>query len=159
MERRRDGTLSHSPSLTLSHCPAFRNGLNTRDQHMPRLLWLVYERPPHPEAVSYPAGEDDARLAIALLEAPYTRRLHLAEQFRNFLAVQTRRAPFDRKAVPCRWTSGLYRLVPWRLAKWLSAVLPAGDSVAAATAARLRAWLAQGETAALLGPSSCTRNS
>ena len=124
----------------------------------PRLLWLVYERPPHPDAVPYPAGEDDVRLAIELLESPYVRRRHVSEQLRNFLATQLRRSPLERQRVPCRRASGWYQLVPWRLAKWLAAVLPARDSIAATTARRLRDWLAQGGSAAVLDPTRETRN-
>ena len=124
----------------------------------PRLLWLVYERPPHPDAVSYPAEEDDVRLAIELLESPYVRRRHVAEQLRNFLAAQSRRSPLDRQRVPCRRASGWYHLVPWRFAKWLAAVLPAPDSIAAATARRLHDWLAQGDSAVILDPIRETRN-
>jgi hypothetical protein len=120
-----------------------------------RVLWLVYERPPHADAVSYPAGEDDVRLAIELLESPYVRRRHVAEQLRSFLATQARRSSLERQRVPCRRASGWYHVVPWRLAKWLAAVLPARDSVAQTTAQRLRSWLAQGDSAAILDPACC----
>ena len=105
------------------------------------MLWLVYERIGHPDAVSYPASEDDAQLAAELFRQPYPKRLHLAEQLRNFLKRQERLSPIDRQRVPCRRVSGLYQLVPWRFAKWLSLVLAADDAVALKTRRRIEAWI------------------
>ncbi|MGH7201206.1 MAG: hypothetical protein ACREJB_11425 [Planctomycetaceae bacterium] len=111
---------------------------------MSRMLWLVYERPPHPDAVSVPATEDDLRFVLEWLSLRYAKRLHLAGQLRNFLGREGRRSPFDRPSVPCRRASGLYRLVPWRLAKWLACVLTAPDAVIARTRSRIETWLRDG---------------
>ena len=119
---------------------------------MSRILWLVYERVPHPDAVSYPATEEDVLLVLELLAHPYAKRLQWAEQFENYLNEQDRLGIFERKSVPCRRASGLYQLIPWRLAKWLSKVLPAGDSVIAKTETRIRVWLEQGEDSQVLNP-------
>jgi hypothetical protein len=108
---------------------------------MSRRLWLVYERIGHPDAVSYPATEEDARLVAELIAHPYAKRLHIAEQLRNFLKRQERLGLPDRQRVPYRRASGLYHLVPWRLAKWLSLVLAADDAVAGKTRQRIEAWI------------------
>ena len=119
---------------------------------MSRHLWLVYERLGHPDAVSYPADEQDARCALELLSHPYARRLHLAGQLRKFLKQQERRPVFSRNKVPCRRDSGLYHLVPWRFAKWLSVVLPAEDAVIESTASRIRTWLKADGAMAIVNP-------
>lgn len=109
--------------------------------HEWRTLWLVFERPPHPDAVSFPAGEADVRFAIELLRPPYTRRCDLAVQLRNFLADESTRSPFDRRLVPIRHVDDGCRLVPWRFAKWLVHVLPAEDGIVDRTSRRLGRWL------------------
>ncbi|MBW3540656.1 MAG: hypothetical protein KY476_10325 [Planctomycetes bacterium] len=109
----------------------------------PRHLWLVFERPPHPEAVSYPAGEEDLRLVLDALQRPYPQRRHLAEQLRNFLASQQSLPLFGRERVPMRLSTGLYHPVAWRLACWLARVLPAPDSAIQQTIDRIRRWLEQ----------------
>lgn len=120
---------------------------------MPRLLWLCYERPPHRDAVSYPAGEEDARLILELLASSYLRRLQLAVQFRNYLAEQNALPSFARRWVPCRRPStGLYQPVPWRLAKWLAAVLPAPETTLDRTATRIRAWLESSREPQIVSP-------
>jgi hypothetical protein len=121
---------------------------------MSRILWLVYERVPHPDAVSYAATKEDAMLVLELLAHPYMKRLHLAEQIENYLHEQNRLGIFERKTIPCRRASGLYQLLPWRLAKWLSKVLPAGDSVIENTETRIRSWLREQENSCLLRPSA-----
>lgn len=121
---------------------------------MPRILWLVYERPPHPDAVSCPAGEEDARLVLELLARPYSQRLHLAEQLRNFHKGQDRRPIADRQRVPCRRPSGLYHPVPWRLAKWLACVLPAGTAVIERTTTRIHTWLEQNSETQVVSPTA-----
>jgi len=105
-----------------------------------RLLWLTYERPPHADAVCYPASEDDAEFVVALLKRPYRERTRLTGQLIRFLAEQDRKPPLDRCSVACRTPSGLYRRVPWRLAKWLRHVLPAAESVIQQTIARIDQW-------------------
>ncbi len=105
-----------------------------------RLLWLTYERSPHPDAVCHPATDDEAEFIIALLQRPYRERVHLAGQLIRYLAEQNQRAAADRCSVACRTPSGLYRCVPWRLAKWLRHVLPASDSVIQDTIRRIENW-------------------
>lgn len=108
---------------------------------MSRILWLVYERVPHPDAVSYPAVEEDVRLVLELLSRSYPERLQQAEQMRNYLSEQREVSVIDRKTVPIRRVSGLYQPASWRLVKWLSMVLPAGEGVVMNTKKRMRMWL------------------
>ncbi len=108
---------------------------------MSRILWLAYERLPHPDAVSYPAGEDDVHLVLELLARPYADRQRISEQLRRYQTEQDTLPTFCRQSIPCRRNSGLYHLVPWRLAKWLSAVLRAEDPVIERTQTRIRNWL------------------
>ncbi len=108
-----------------------------------RLLWLTYERLPHPDAVCHPATGDEAEFVIALLQRPYRERTHLAGQLIRYLAEQNQRAATDRCSVACRTPSGLYRCVPWRLAKWLRHVLPAAESVIQDTIGRVENWQRQ----------------
>ena len=93
-------------------------------------------------------------LVLELLAHPYAKRLQWAEQFKNYLNEQDRLGIFERKTIPCRRASGLYQLISWRLAKWLSKVLPAGDSVIENTKTRIRTWLGEGEDSCLLRPSA-----
>lgn len=118
---------------------------------MPRLLWLVYERVPHPDAVCCPADEETARFVLELLAQPYARRRQLAEQLRRFVRDQSKRPVFSRQSIACRGPNGLFRLVPWRLAKWLSHVLPAEDGVIERPRTRIRHWLENGEQAEIVG--------
>lgn len=105
-----------------------------------RLLWLSYERSPHPDAICHPATIDDAEFVIALLRRPYSERIRLTEQLARFLSTQERLTPTERLPIACRTPSGLYRSVPWRLAKWLRHVLPATESVIKDTIARVEWW-------------------
>ncbi len=105
-----------------------------------RLLWLTYERSPHPDAICHPATEEDAEFVLTLLRRPYCERMRLTEQLACFLGKQKRDSATDRTSVACRTPSGLYRSVPWRLAKWLRHVLPATDSVLEDTIARIEQW-------------------
>lgn len=105
-----------------------------------RLLWLTYERPPHPDTVCHPVTEDEAEFVVALLKRPYHERARLTEQLIRFLAEQDGKSSLDRCSVACRTPSGLYRCVPWRLAKWLRHVLPAAESVTQQTIARIDQW-------------------
>jgi hypothetical protein len=111
-----------------------------------RLLWLAFESPPHPDAVCHPATPDEVHLVLELLASPSSERRRWAEQLRNYFAQQASLAPWSRPAVPCRRASGLYVLVPWRLAQWLAAVLPAADGLLERTSQRLVRWLAHGDT-------------
>lgn len=108
-----------------------------------RLLWLTYERPPHPDAVCHPASEDEADFVIALLQRSHRERMHLTGQLIRFLAEQQHLAMMDRRSVACRTPSGLYRCVPWRMAKWLRHVLPAAESVIQHTVNRIDHWRRQ----------------
>ena len=117
---------------------------------MPRLLWLAFERPPHPDAVCHPATRDEVHFVLELFEATSAQRRHWAEQLRSYLAQQQKLPPWSRPEVPCRRPSGLYVLVPWRLAAWLAAVLPAAEGMLERTAGRLRRWLEHSETVALV---------
>jgi len=120
---------------------------------MPRVLWLAFERPPHPDAVCHPATADDVHLVLELFASPRPMRMRWSEQLRNYLSQQADIAPWSRPAVPCRRACGLYVLVPWRFAKWLSVVLPAADGLLERTAQRLQRWLAAGD-ARVLNPSA-----
>ncbi|MCA9074677.1 MAG: hypothetical protein KDA93_06570 [Planctomycetaceae bacterium] len=108
-----------------------------------RLLWLTYERTPHPDAICYPATDDDAEFVLALLKRPYPERIRLTEQLARYLTQQKRVAATERTAVACRTPGGLYRSVPWRLAKWLRHVLPATDSVLEDTRVHIEQWQRQ----------------
>lgn len=108
---------------------------------MQRILWLKFERPPHPNAVVHPATETDLRLVMALLEQPWRERNHLSGLLRNWLSAQEAVSPFERPGVAVRFGEGLYQPVPWRLAKWLACVLPIGDGGALSTRSRIRNWL------------------
>lgn len=108
--------------------------------------WLVYARPPHPHAVCHPAHEDEVHLVLELLAASPAQRQDWAQQLQGFLAEQSRWPPWQRAAVPCRRASGLYVLVPWRLAAWLAVVLPAPQGVRERLATQLRHWLATRRT-------------
>lgn len=119
---------------------------------MSRLLWLAFERPPHPDAVCHPATVEDVLFVLELLETPETRRRHLAVQLRGYLAQQRDLAPWSRPAVPCRRESGLYALVPWRMASWLSHVLPATPGLIDRTRLRLERWLQAGSSARVVNP-------
>jgi hypothetical protein len=108
---------------------------------MQHILWLSYERPPHPDAVAHPASEDELRLVMALLDLPHRERTHLSGLLRNWLKAAEQEPLFDRPAVAVRFGDGLYQPVPWRLAKWLACVLPIGTGGAISTRARIRQWL------------------
>ncbi len=119
---------------------------------MPRILWLAFEKPPHPDAVCHPATVDDVLFALELLEFPEEHRCRLAEQLRRYLAQQTGIAPWSRPAVPCRRQSGMYALVPWRFAQWLSVVLPASQGLLERTKLRLEAWLKSQTASKVVNP-------
>ncbi len=111
---------------------------------MSRLLWLAFERPPHPDAVCHPATIDDVLLALGLMSGEEDDRRRLAGQLRRYLDQQSSVAPWLRPTVPCRRATGLYALVPWRLAKWLSVVLAASPGLIERTTTRLETWLHAG---------------
>lgn len=117
-----------------------------------RILWLVYERSPHPDAVSFAAGEEDARVVLELFARPRGQRVQIVEQLGNSLQRQHELPLFCREAIPCRRESGLYHLIPWRLAKWLSKALLARESVLETTARRLRNWLDHSADSPMISP-------
>lgn len=119
---------------------------------MTRILWLVFERVPHPDAVAYPAGEDDARFVRELFALPYAERLRLAGQLRRFEASESVRPAVARRFVSCRMPSGLYHPVPWRLARWLARVLIADEAVISRAGARIDRWLNHAAESPILIP-------
>ena len=121
---------------------------------MPRILWLVYEHLPHPEAVSYPAGEEDTRLVLEPFATGPAERVRIAEHLANFLKQQNLLPLFCRQTIPCRRESGLYHLIPWRLAKWLSHILPAPESVMDKTGAQINQWLEHRKPAEAINPTA-----
>lgn len=114
---------------------------------MGRLLWLAFERHPHPDAVCHPATVDDVLLVLELLETSESHRQRLASQLRRYVAQQADIDIWQRPAIPCRRESGLYALVPWRLAQWLACVLPATPSALDRTRGRLQSWLQERDEA------------
>ncbi len=108
---------------------------------MPRILWLAFERPPHVDAVCYPATSEDVHLVLELLAQPVEWRSAMAIKLRRMLDGQRTISPWSRPTIPCRRSNGLYVLISWRLAKWLSVVLPAAESLIERTEQRLRRWL------------------
>lgn len=108
---------------------------------MQRTLWLVYERPPHPDAVAYPANAEELELVLTVMKLPHRDRCHLSGLLRNWLAEVKDEDPIDRPGVAVRFGAGLYQPVPWRLAKWLSCILPINESGAESTRGQIRAWL------------------
>lgn len=121
---------------------------------MGRILWLRFERPPHPDAVCHAADEQDARFVLELLSRPRLERVYVAARLRNYLARQEALPPLSRAAVPVRRCDGIFRLVPWRLAKWLSLVLPAADGVLEQTSTRIESWLVNDARPIVVAPDS-----
>jgi hypothetical protein len=117
---------------------------------MSPVLWLAFERPPHPQAVCHPATGEEVRLVLELFERPAQQRQHLADTLQRYVSAQAKLTPWQRPCIPCRRTSGLYMLIPWRLAQWLSAVLGATDGLIERTQRRLEAWLARRSGASVL---------
>lgn len=110
---------------------------------MSPVLWLAFERPPHPQAVCHPATGEEVRLVLELFEHPAEQRQQLATTLQRYLAAQSQITPWQRPCLPCRRSSGLYILIPWRLAQWLSSVLGASDGLIERTQRRLDTWLAR----------------
>ncbi len=108
---------------------------------MEHFLWLVYEQPPHGDAVAYPASVEDLRVVLALLKLTLRERTHLSELLRNWLAAHKEESPFDRPSVAVRFGEGLYHPLPWRLAKWLACILPIHLGGARMLQTRIQHWL------------------
>ena len=106
-----------------------------------RSLWLAFERLPHPDAVSYSASEDDVRQALDLLRKPERERVAMAGQLANYLRDVGRQPAWERPAIPVRTQSGLFRLVSWRFAKWLSKACLCSSGAIERTVRQLEQWL------------------
>ncbi len=119
---------------------------------MQRILWLRYESPPHVDAVAHPANAEELRLVMALLNLPQRERNHLSGLLRNWLKAACEKSLHDRPAVAVRFGEGLYQPIPWRLAKWLSCVLPIGDGGTITTRCRIRQWLENANEDRVLAP-------
>ena len=119
---------------------------------MQRILWLKFERPPHPDAVVHPANEEEVRLVLALLEMPFCDRNRLSGLFRNWLSASEKLPLHDRPGVAVRFGEGLYQPIPWRLAKWLACVLPMSDGAALSTRRRIQHWLENEKKAEIILP-------
>ncbi len=119
---------------------------------MQNILWLRFERPPHPDAVAHPANEDELRLVLALLALPWWERNRLSGLLRNWLSAAQGQPPLERRGVAVRFGDGLYQPVPWRLAKWLACVLPIGNGGAISTRGRIRRWLENERNSQILAP-------
>lgn len=111
-----------------------------------RIVWLVFERVPHPDAVSYPADIEDVRLVLSLLDYRLVQRSDLVRKLRRILDVVGREPPCERPTIPARMPNGLYRPISWRLAKWLACVLGCEGSPRERLMARLRTWVDSGGT-------------
>lgn len=119
---------------------------------MPHVLWLAFETPPHPDAVVAAVTPEIAPAVLQLLSLPLRERLRYTAQLRNWLSRRGESPAFD--SVACRLPGGAVRFLTWRLAKWLSPVLPAEDAVLERTAARIRRWLHADRCAAVVRPLS-----
>jgi len=113
-------------------------------------LWLVFERVPHPDAVAYSASKEDVRFALDLLQREEADRLRIGQELSVYLSQMRGQNPFQRPQVPVRSSSGLYHLVPWRFAKWLSLSCRVCPSARERTCRRLEAWLAEQVEGALI---------
>lgn len=119
---------------------------------MPLVLWLAYERPPHPDAVRAAAREADLHLVLQLLSLTCAERSRYAVQLANYLRSRNRRSAFSEESLTCRLPDGVCHFINWRLAKWLSHVLPAADAVIERTATQIRTWLRHNREQRLLQP-------
>ncbi|MEX0725185.1 MAG: hypothetical protein WD065_02875 [Planctomycetaceae bacterium] len=79
-------------------------------------------------------------MILEWLDAPREKRTQLATQLHNFLKEQTTTPLGQKRSIPCRRSSGLYRFIPWRMAKWLRHVLPAKDSVIDRVRTHIQKW-------------------
>jgi len=88
-----------------------------------RLLWLTYEKIPHPDAVICPVEEAQVRLVISLLETSYERRLGILQRLKSISFKISKLAPIERPSIPARMPNGLYEPISWRFALWLTHAL------------------------------------
>lgn len=114
------------------------------------VLWLAYEQVTHPEGVRYAARAEEVRFVIELLQLERRLRVEMSRGLRNFVASEVRRAVFSRRSVPVRGANGLYRLVPWRLGKWLMNALLVEGSSREGMLSRMERWLGVREVGSVL---------
>ena len=107
----------------------------------PRTLILSFGRVADGNAVCYAADGAEAELVHDLLDQPRNDRLRYAAQLANFVGEQERLPLAKRQSIAFRKGGGVFRLMPWRLAKWLSLALAAHDSWRERTRAQIRVWL------------------
>lgn len=108
-----------------------------------RVLWLVYGEAGDPKGVRYPADREDVEFVRGLLQRPRMEREEISLALGNYLAHEEERSAWLRRAVPVRGESGLYRLIPWRLAKWLKRGLLAEGRGRDKIFRKFRKWLGQ----------------
>jgi len=114
------------------------------------VLWLAYERVTHPEGVRYAAQAEEVRFVVELLQQERRLRVEMSLGLRNYVANEARRAVFSRRSVPVRGANGLYRLVPWRLGKWLMNALLVEGSAREGMLTRMERWLGVREVGSVL---------
>jgi hypothetical protein len=102
---------------------------------------MSYGRASEGNAVCYLADREEADLVLDLLAQPRNHRLCYAAQLARFVSEQERRPVWQRQCVPFRRSGGVFRLMPWRLAKWLSYALAAPDPWRERTSWQIRTWL------------------
>ena len=79
---------------------------------MQKILWLKFERPPHPDAVAHPANEEELRLVLALLELPWRERNRLSGLLRNWLSAAEEQSPLIGPASRCGLGTGFINRFP-----------------------------------------------
>ena len=121
-----------------------------------RILWLTYQRLPHPDVVVCPGDEQDVRLVLSLLSYPIARRNQIANRLKQIVAHLQSIPVIDRPSIPARTTSGLYRLMNWRLAFWLSHALAFEGSLLEDTRQLIEQWLAEGADGEVLRTGSAS---
>lgn len=115
-------------------------------------LWLVFERVPHPAAVAYAANVADVQFVLEFLRREEPERLRVGRELSVYLERIRGQNPFQRSQVPVRSASGIYHLVPWRLAKWLAHSCRVCPTALERTCARLERWLQEREAAHVVNP-------
>lgn len=114
-------------------------------QKSARLLWLIHEQLPHPDAVICPADENQVQLVITLLKDTHERRMGILQRLKAIANKLATIPPIDRPSIPARMPNGLYEPIPWRFVLWLSHVLRIQEaSRRQELITRLQHWLDQG---------------
>jgi len=111
---------------------------------MTRILWLLYERAGHPDAVRYGANEEEVRFVLGLLEQSRLEREEMSRRLRRYVAIEQQRDLFQRRLVAVRGANGLFRPIGWKLAQWLRCVLPMSERTGQRVVRQLRDWLSFG---------------